>query len=137
MFIKIQQWYLECNRSIFSCTLIEWYDFYIFGSLATIILIQFFPENKGSASLLFTLAIFAAGSIVRPFGALSFGRLRDLVGRKHTFLLTLVLMGGSTFAIGLVPNYKTIGFAGPFLVLFLRLVQDLALGCEYGGLQLM
>ena len=114
-------------------TLIEWYDFYIFGSLATIISIQFFPENKGSAALLSTLAIFAAGFIVRPFGALVFGRLGDLVGRKYTFLLTLVLMGGSTFAIGLIPNYKTIGFAAPLLVLLLRLVQGLALGGEYGG----
>ena len=114
-------------------TLIEWYDFYIFGSLATIISIQFFPEDKGSAALLSTLAIFAAGFIVRPFGALVFGRLGDLVGRKYTFLLTLVLMGGSTFAIGLIPNYKTIGVAAPLLVLFLRLVQGLALGGEYGG----
>jgi len=114
-------------------TLIEWYDFYIFGSLATIISIQFFPEDKGSAALLSTLAIFAAGFIVRPFGALVFGRLGDLVGRKYTFLLTLVLMGGSTFAIGLIPNYKTIGVAAPLLVLILRLVQGLALGGEYGG----
>jgi MFS family permease len=114
-------------------TLIEWYDFYIFGSLATIISIQFFPEDKGSAALLSTLAIFAAGFIVRPFGALVFGRLGDLVGRKYTFLLTLVLMGGSTFAIGLIPNYKTIGVAAPLLVLSLRLIQGLALGGEYGG----
>jgi len=114
-------------------TLIEWYDFYIFGSLATIIASQFFPEDKGSAALLSTLAIFAAGFIVRPFGALVFGRLGDIVGRKYTFLLTLVLMGGSTFAIGLVPNYKTIGIAAPLIILFLRLVQGLALGGEYGG----
>jgi MFS family permease len=114
-------------------TLIEWYDFYIFGSLATIIASQFFPEDKGSSALLSTLAIFAAGFIVRPFGALVFGRLGDLVGRKHTFLLTLVLMGGSTFAIGLIPGYKTIGIAAPLLVLLLRLVQGLALGGEYGG----
>lgn len=114
-------------------TLIEWYDFYIFGSLATIIATQFFPEDKGSAALLSTLAIFAAGFIVRPFGALVFGRLGDLVGRKYTFLLTLVLMGGSTFAIGLIPNYKSIGVAAPLLVLLLRLIQGLALGGEYGG----
>jgi len=114
-------------------TLIEWYDFYIFGSLATIIAAQFFPEDKGSAALLSTLAIFAAGFIVRPFGALVFGRLGDLVGRKYTFLLTLVLMGGSTFAIGLIPNYKSIGVAAPLLVLLLRLIQGLALGGEYGG----
>jgi MFS family permease len=114
-------------------TLIEWYDFYIFGSLATIISKQFFPEGQGTAALLSTLAIFAAGFIVRPFGALVFGRLGDLLGRKFTFLLTLVLMGGSTFAIGLVPGYKTIGVAAPLLVLLLRLVQGLALGGEYGG----
>ncbi len=114
-------------------TLIEWYDFYIFGSLATILSKQFFPEDQGTAALLSTLAIFAAGFIVRPFGALVFGRLGDLLGRKFTFLLTLVLMGGSTFAIGLVPGYKTIGIAAPLLILFLRLVQGLALGGEYGG----
>lgn len=114
-------------------TLIEWYDFYIFGSLATILSKQFFPEDQGTAALLSTLAIFAAGFIVRPFGALVFGRLGDLLGRKFTFLLTLVLMGGSTFAIGLVPGYKTIGIAAPLIILFLRLVQGLALGGEYGG----
>lgn len=114
-------------------TLIEWYDFYIFGSLATIISKQFFPEEQGTAALLSTLAIFAAGFIVRPFGALVFGRLGDLIGRKYTFLLTLVLMGGSTFLIGLVPGYKTIGVLAPILVLLLRLVQGLALGGEYGG----
>ncbi|MEI7589002.1 MAG: MFS transporter [Chitinophagia bacterium] len=114
-------------------TLIEWYDFYIFGMLATIISKQFFPANAGTAALLSTLAIFAAGFIVRPFGALVFGRLGDLIGRKHTFLLTLVIMGGSTFAIGLVPGYATIGWAAPILVLILRLLQGLALGGEYGG----
>ncbi|HRF26071.1 MAG TPA: MFS transporter [Ferruginibacter sp.] len=114
-------------------TLIEWYDFYIFGMLATIISKQFFPEDSGTSALLSTLAIFAAGFIVRPFGALVFGRLGDLIGRKYTFLLTLVLMGGSTFAIGLVPGFQTIGWAAPILVLILRLVQGLALGGEYGG----
>ncbi len=114
-------------------TLIEWYDFYIFGMLATIISKQFFPEDSGTSALLSTLAIFAAGFIVRPFGALVFGRLGDLIGRKHTFLLTLILMGGSTFAIGLVPGYKSIGWAAPLIVLALRLVQGLALGGEYGG----
>jgi MFS family permease len=114
-------------------TLIEWYDFYIFGMLATIISKQFFPEDSGTSALLSTLAIFAAGFIVRPFGALVFGRLGDKVGRKYTFLLTLVLMGGSTFAIGLVPGFKTIGWAAPVLVLVLRLIQGLALGGEYGG----
>jgi MFS family permease len=114
-------------------TLIEWYDFYIFGSLATVIAGQFFPKTNPTAALLSTLATFAAGFIVRPFGALVFGRLGDIVGRKYTFLLTLILMGGSTFAIGLVPSYETIGFAAPIIVLLLRLLQGLALGGEYGG----
>ncbi len=114
-------------------TLIEWYDFYIFGSLATIIGAKLFPADAGASALINTLAIFAAGFIVRPFGALVFGRLGDLIGRKYTFLLTLVLMGGSTFLIGLVPSYSTIGYAAPILVLILRLVQGLALGGEYGG----
>ncbi len=114
-------------------TMIEWYDFYIFGMLAKTISTQFFPEGNATAALLSTLAIFAAGFIVRPFGALVFGRLGDLIGRKYTCLLTLVLMGGSTFLIGLVPSYKAIGLAAPLLVLLLRLVQGLALGGEYGG----
>ncbi len=114
-------------------TLIEWYDFYIFGMLAKTISTQFFPEGNDTAALLSTLAIFAAGFLVRPFGALVFGRLGDMVGRKYTFLLTLVLMGGSTFLIGLVPSYTSIGMAAPLLVLLLRLIQGLALGGEYGG----
>src|SRR5580765_7644319 len=114
-------------------TLIEWYDFYIFGSLATVIASQFFPKTNPTAALLSTLATFAAGFIVRPFGALVFGRLGDLIGRKYTFLLTLIIMGGSTFAIGLVPGYDSIGFAAPTIVLLLRLLQGLALGGEYGG----
>ncbi|HEY1115226.1 MAG TPA: MFS transporter [Chitinophagaceae bacterium] len=114
-------------------TLIEWYDFYIFGSLSTIIAQKFFPAANPTAALLSTLATFAAGFIVRPFGALVFGRLGDLIGRKHTFLLTLVLMGASTFLIGLVPSYATIGWWAPLIVLLLRLVQGLALGGEYGG----
>lgn len=114
-------------------TLIEWYDFYIFGSLAVILSEQFFPKSNPTAGFLFTLGTFAAGFIVRPFGALVFGRLGDIVGRKYTFLVTLVLMGGSTFAIGLIPNYESIGIAAPLLVLFLRLAQGLALGGEYGG----
>ena len=114
-------------------TLIEWYDFYIFGSLAPIIASQFFPKTNPTAALLSTLATFAAGFIVRPFGALVFGRLGDLVGRKYTFLLTLILMGGSTFAIGLIPSFSSIGYVAPILVLLLRLIQGLALGGEYGG----
>jgi MFS family permease len=114
-------------------TLIEWYDFYIFGSLATVIASQFFPKTNPTAALLSTLGTFAAGFIVRPFGALVFGRLGDLIGRKYTFLLTLIIMGGSTFAIGLVPGYASIGFAAPIIILALRLLQGLALGGEYGG----
>jgi len=114
-------------------TLIEWYDFYIFGSLSTIIAQKFFPDVNPTAALLSTLATFAAGFIVRPFGALVFGRLGDLIGRKYTFLLTLVLMGGATFLIGCVPAYATIGAWAPILVLLLRLLQGLALGGEYGG----
>lgn len=114
-------------------TMIEWYDFYIFGMLSTTISSQFFPKDNPTAGLLSTLAIFAAGFIVRPFGALVFGRLGDLIGRKYTFLLTLILMGGSTFLIGCVPSYETIGIAAPIIVLLLRLLQGLALGGEYGG----
>src|SRR5688500_13589142 len=114
-------------------TLIEWYDFYIFGSLSTIIAQKFFPDTNPTAALLSTLATFAAGFIVRPFGALVFGRLGDLIGRKYTFMLTLVLMGGATFFIGLVPSYETIGWWAPAIVLLLRLLQGLALGGEYGG----
>lgn len=114
-------------------TLIEWYDFFIFGSLASVISLQFFPSTDKTAALLSTLATFAVGFIVRPFGALVFGRLGDVVGRKYTFLVTLVLMGGSTFAIGLVPSYDTIGVFAPIIVVLLRVVQGLALGGEYGG----
>ena len=114
-------------------TLIEWYDFYIFGSLALILSEQFFPKTNPTAAFLSTLATFAAGFVVRPFGALVFGRLGDIVGRKYTFLVTLILMGGSTFAIGLIPSYESIGIFAPILVLLLRLLQGLALGGEYGG----
>ncbi len=114
-------------------TMIEWYDFYIFGMLSTTISAQFFPKDNPTAALLSTLAIFAMGFIVRPFGALVFGRLGDIIGRKYTFLLTLVLMGGSTFLIGCVPSYESIGIAAPILVLLLRILQGLALGGEYGG----
>ena len=106
---------------------------YIFGSLATIISTQFFPKENPTAAFLSTLATFAAGFVVRPFGALFFGRLGDMIGRKYTFMITLMLMGGATFAIGLVPKYETIGFAAPLIVLILRLLQGLALGGEYGG----
>lgn len=114
-------------------TLIEWYDFYIFGSLAAIISTKFFPQDNPTAAFLSTLATFAAGFVVRPFGALVFGRLGDLVGRKYTFMMTLLLMGGATFLIGCIPSYETIGFLAPLAVLLLRLLQGLALGGEYGG----
>lgn len=114
-------------------TLIEWYDFYIFGSLATVLSTKFFPTDNPTAAFLNTLATFAAGFVVRPFGALVFGRLGDLIGRKYTFMVTLMLMGGATFAIGLIPSYATIGAWAPILVLTLRLLQGLALGGEYGG----
>ena len=114
-------------------TLIEWYDFYIFGSLAVVISTKFFPADNPTAAFLSTLATFAAGFVVRPFGALFFGRLGDLIGRKYTFMVTLLLMGGATFLIGCIPSYETIGFFAPLLVLILRLLQGLALGGEYGG----
>jgi MFS family permease len=114
-------------------TMIEWYDFYIFGSLAAVIATKFFPSGNSTTALLSTLATFAAGFVVRPFGALVFGRLGDLIGRKYTFLVTLVLMGLSTFLIGCIPGYESIGFLAPMLVLILRLLQGLALGGEYGG----
>ena len=114
-------------------TLIEWYDFYIFGSLATVLSTKFFPTDNPTAAFLNTLATFAAGFVVRPFGALVFGRLGDLIGRKYTFMVTLMLMGGATFSIGLIPSYATIGAWAPILVLTLRLLQGLALGGEYGG----
>ena len=114
-------------------TLIEWYDFYIFGSLATVLAGAFFPKGDGLAALLGTLATFATGFIVRPFGALVFGRIGDIVGRKHAFLVTLVIMGGSTMAIGLLPTYSQAGVIAPVLLVLLRLLQGLALGGEYGG----
>jgi MFS family permease len=114
-------------------TMIEWYDFYIFGSLAPIIATQFFPKENPTAAFLATLAAFGVGFVIRPFGAIVFGRLGDLVGRKYTFLLTLLIMGGATFAIGLIPSYESIGMLAPILVFVLRALQGLALGGEYGG----
>jgi MFS family permease len=114
-------------------TLIEWYDFFVYGALATIIAGHFFPKDNPTAGLLLTLATFATGFVVRPFGAIVFGHIGDLVGRTYTFLLTLLLMGGATFAIGLLPDYETIGIAAPIALVLLRLVQGLALGGEYGG----
>ena len=113
--------------------MIEWYDFYIFGSLAAIISTQFYPPGNATANFLKTLATFAVGFAVRPFGALVFGRVGDIVGRKFAFLVTLLIMGGATAAIGVLPSYHTIGMAAPIILVLLRLLQGLALGGEYGG----
>jgi len=114
-------------------TMIEWYDFYIFGSLAAIISTQFYPEGHATANFLKTLATFAVGFAVRPLGAIVFGRIGDLIGRKFAFMVTLLIMGGSTAAIGFLPSYKAIGIAAPIILVILRLLQGLALGGEYGG----
>src|SRR5277367_6642422 len=114
-------------------TVFEWYDFYLYGLLTAVISSQFFSGVNEATGFIFALAAFAAGFAVRPFGALVFGRLGDLVGRKHTFLITMGIMGGSTFAVGLLPNYATAGVIAPVLLVALRLLQGLALGGEYGG----
>ncbi|HEY0705821.1 MAG TPA: MFS transporter [Polyangia bacterium] len=114
-------------------TVFEWYDFYLYGSLALYISRHFFSGVNETADFIFALLAFAAGFAVRPFGALVFGRLGDLVGRKHTFLVTIVIMGASTFGVGLLPGYKTLGIVSPFILIVLRLLQGLALGGEYGG----
>jgi MFS family permease len=114
-------------------TVFEWYDFYLYGSLAAIIAKQFFTALDPTSAFIFALLAFAAGFIVRPFGALVFGRLGDLVGRKHTFLVTIVIMGASTFLVGILPGYETLGVLAPTLLILLRLLQGLALGGEYGG----
>jgi MFS family permease len=114
-------------------TVFEWYDFYLYGLVASILTAQFFSGVNEVTGFIFALAAFAAGFAVRPFGALVFGRLGDLVGRKHTFLITMGIMGGSTMAVGLLPSYATAGVLAPILLLTLRLLQGLALGGEYGG----
>src|ERR1700684_2238729 len=114
-------------------TIFEWYDFYLSGLRATIISTQFFSGVNEVSGFIFALAAFAAGFAVRPFGALVFGRLGDLVGRKHTFLITMSIMGVATFAVGILPSYATAGVAAPVMLLALRLLQGLALGGEYGG----
>ena len=114
-------------------TMIEWYDFYIFGSLATVISPLFYPKGNDTLALIFYLSTFAVGFVVRPFGALFFGRIGDLVGRKYTFLVTLMIMGGATALIGFLPTYATIGLAAPIVLLAIRVLQGLALGGEYGG----
>ncbi len=114
-------------------TLIEWYDFYIFGSLAFTLSDVFFPKGSGATGLLSILATFAIGFVVRPFGAIVFGHLGDLIGRKYTFMVTLLLMGGATFLIGILPGFDVLGWGAPILLVLLRLCQGLALGGEYGG----
>src|SRR6202030_3202604 len=114
-------------------TVFEWYDFYIYGTLAPILAVQFFAGVNPSAAFIFTLLAFAAGFAVRPFGALFFGRLGDLIGRKYTFLITMTLMGLGTFCIGLLQGYADWGIAAPITLIALRLFQGLALGGEYGG----
>lgn len=114
-------------------TVFEWYDFYLYGALSAIISRQFFAGVDETTGFIFALLAFAAGFFVRPFGALVFGRLGDLVGRKHTFLITIILMGVSTALVGVLPNYATIGVAAPIILIILRLLQGLALGGEYGG----
>jgi hypothetical protein len=126
----------EHRRVIFASslgTVFEWYDFYLYGSLSAIISRQFFSGVNETTGFIFALLAFAAGFFVRPFGALVFGRLGDLVGRKHTFLITIVLMGVSTALVGLLPSYEAIGVAAPIILVTLRLLQGLALGGEYGG----
>jgi MFS family permease len=114
-------------------TVFEWYDFYLYGLLATIISSQFFSGVNETTGFIFALAAFAAGFAVRPFGALVFGRIGDLVGRKYTFLVTMAIMGLSTFLVGLLPSYATAGVIAPVALVTLRLLQGLALGGEYGG----
>ncbi len=126
----------EERRVIFASslgTVFEWYDFYLYGSLAAIIATHFFSGVNPTAGFIFALLAFAAGFAVRPFGALVFGRLGDLVGRKYTFLITILIMGLSTFLVGVLPSYSSIGMAAPIILIILRLLQGLALGGEYGG----
>src|SRR3989454_10668070 len=114
-------------------TMIEWYDFYIFGSLATVIAPLFYPSGNNTLALIAYLSTFAVGFVVRPFGAIFFGRIGDLVGRKYAFLVTLLIMGSCTAAIGLLPSYAVIKMGAPIALLLLRILQGLALGGEYGG----
>ncbi|MGH8444842.1 MAG: MFS transporter [Solimonas sp.] len=126
----------DTRRVIFASslgTVFEWYDFYLYGSLAAIIAKQFFSGLNDTSAFIFALLAFAAGFAVRPFGALVFGRLGDLVGRKYTFLITILIMGLSTFLVGILPSYASIGVAAPVILITLRLLQGLALGGEYGG----
>src|SRR5918912_1246138 len=131
-----QEFTREEKRVIFASslgTVFEWYDFYLYATLAPFFAALFFPKGNETAALLSSFATYAAGFLVRPFGALVFGRIGDIVGRKYTFLITIICMGGATFAVGLLPTFQTIGWAAPIILVTLRLVQGLALGGEYGG----
>src|SRR5450756_699856 len=133
---SIQSVGTEERRVIFASslgTVFEWYDFYLYATLAPFFAALFFPPGNETAALMSAFATYAAGFLVRPFGAIVFGRIGDLVGRKYTFLVTIVFMGGATFLVGLLPTFATIGWAAPVLLVLLRLVQGLALGGEYGG----
>ncbi|MBT2298298.1 MFS transporter [Pseudomonas fluorescens] len=126
----------ETQKVIFASslgTVFEWYDFFLYGALAAVISKQFFAGVNDTTAFIFALMAFAAGFIVRPFGALVFGRLGDMIGRKYTFLATIILMGVATFCVGLLPNYASIGIAAPIILVVLRMLQGLALGGEYGG----
>src|SRR6266516_5187545 len=114
-------------------TVFEWYDFYLYATLAPFFASLFFPKGNDTAALLSSFATYAAGFLVRPFGALVFGRIGDLVGRKYTFLITIVVMGTATAAVGVLPTYASIGMLSPVILVMLRLAQGLALGGEYGG----
>src|ERR1044071_6698699 len=114
-------------------TVFEWYDFYLYATLAPFFAALFFPPGNDTAALLSAFATYAAGFLVRPFGAIVFGRVGDLVGRKYTFLVTILVMGASTFLVGVLPTYSSIGVLAPILLVSLRLLQGLALGGEYGG----
>src|SRR5688572_7398865 len=131
MVTKTKIWQVIAASSV--GTMIEWYDFYIFGSLATVISPLFYPSGNDTLALIAYLSTFAVGFVVRPFGALFFGRIGDLVGRKYAFLVTLVLMGGATALIGFLPTYASIGILAPIALLIIRILQGLALGGEYGG----
>src|ERR1700709_1692001 len=114
-------------------TIFEWYDFYLYAVLAPFFAALFFPPGNDTAALLSAFATYAAGFLIRPFGALIFGRIGDLVGRKYTFLVTIIVMGSSTFLVGVLPTFTAIGWLAPILLVTLRLCQGLALGGEYGG----
>jgi len=114
-------------------TVFEWYDFYLYATLAPFFAVLFFPKGNETAALMSAFATYAAGFLVRPFGALVFGRIGDLIGRKYTFLVTIVVMGLATFCVGLLPTYESIGWTAPVILVVLRLLQGLALGGEYGG----